>query len=374
MRMAEISLEAVRHNVKRILEASSDAHLIAVVKANGYGHNAALIADAAFKAGASIIGVTDLGEAFRLRKAGITAPVLSWLHGPDADFAEALKQNIELGISRPEQLDAVATASKETKLIATLHLKVDSGLSRGGLAPSSWAATFAKAKQLQDEGVIEVKGIFSHLSNAGAEEDLLQAANFDRAIAALEEAGIDPQLKHLSSTAATLSSPHLRYNAVRVGLGLYGLSPFEDKTSADLGLRPVMTLKCQVIALRTVERGAGISYSYIYRAPGETKLALIPMGYADGLPRLLNQTGASVTVRGVACPIVGRIAMDQCVIDLTPLGVDAELVEVGEYVTLFGDPQRGVASIDDWAQKMQTINYEIAARLGSRIEQVPVDD
>lgn len=372
MRSAEVSVSAVKQNVRQILATTNNASLIAVVKANGYGHGAKIVAEAALEAGASIIGVTDLREAFALRDAGITAPILSWLHGPDVDFRSAVSADIQIGITRLDQIYTLAEIASELDVKPRVHLKVDTGLSRGGLAPTVWNEAFEKCAELQKAAKLEVVGIFSHLSNAGNEEDLQQAKIFEKAIETAKLMGIEPQMLHLASSAAVFTSPHLHFNAVRVGLAIYGLSPFEDKSSAELGLRPAMTLKAQIISRRTIASGVGVSYGYLFRAEAETQLALVPVGYADGLPRLLNTDTITATVRGTQCNIVGRIAMDQCVIDLTPLGDAAEAIAVGEQVTLFGDPQSGVTSVDDWARNMQTINYEIVARLGGRIEQVPV--
>lgn len=373
MRFAEISLPALKHNVRHIIEKSGGATLIAVVKANGYGHGAVTVAEAAIDAGASIIGVADLPEAFSLREGGIESPILSWLHGKGADFAKALQHNISLGVSRLDQLEEIAEAAKETGHQATIHLKLDTGLSRGGLEPDVWVSAFARSRELQNEGLICVQGIFSHLSNAGEEEDLKQANNFNKAVALAAGKGLKPALIHLASSAATFGPEYLHYNTVRVGLSIYGLSPFEGVPSAELGLQPAMTLKAEVLAVRTIEPKIGVSYNYIYRAERRTRLALIPIGYADGMPRTLNQDEMTVVVRGVRCKIVGRIAMDQCVIDLTPLGEEAHDVQVGEEVTLFGDPATGVPAIEEWAERMQTINYEIVARLGPRIQRININ-
>lgn len=369
MRVAEISLPAIRHNVSKIRELTGAA-VIVVVKAGGYGHGAAIVAEAALAGGASIIATADLEEALALRDAGITAPLLCWLHGVRADFAEGVAADIELGISDIEQLERVATAAKQVGKQATVQLKLDTGLSRNGARPEEWAELFARSAELESEGLVRVRGVFSHLANAGDANDRAQAACFDDAVAQLRAAGVDPELVHLAASAATLSSPHLHYNTVRVGMAAYGLSPFADKTSAQLGLIPAMTLRSEIVALRGVPAGTGVSYGFNHVCETATTLALVPMGYADGMPRALNGSGAWVTVAGEPRPIVGRIGMDQFIIDVGPL---AGRLSLGDPVVLFGDPERGFPPVEIWSGLMRTINYEIVASIGQRVLRVPID-
>lgn len=371
MRAAEISLPAIRHNVRTIRERANGAALIAVVKANGYGHGAAAAAQAAVDAGAAIIGVADLEEALALREAGIEAPVLCWLHGPAVDFAAGVAADIEIGINSLAQLESLASAAEQVGVTASIHLKVDTGLSRNGAAPDEWAALFARMAELSAAGRIRVRGLFSHLANAGEESDLAQAEQFDRAIAALAERGVRPEYLHLSASAATFSRPQLRYTAVRVGMAIYGLSPFAGTSSAELGLVPAMTLTSQLVALRRVSAGTGVSYGYNHVCETDTTLGLVPIGYADGMPRALNGAGASVTVHGVRCPIVGRIGMDQFIVDL---GAVADRAAIGDAVVLFGDPESGAPAIEEWAELMRTINYEIVVGIGARVVRIPVEE
>lgn len=372
LRIAEISLDAVRHNVRSILERTG-GHLITVVKANGYGHGAADVARAALEAGTTMLGVADLSEAYALREAGITAPIMCWIHGPHSDFDEALERDVTLAIGFESQLEKLAGSALRLGKTAPIQFKIDTGLSRNGASADEWETLFRRAYALQSEGIVRVEGIFTHLSNAGAEEDLAQQAEFERALALLRGIGIEPEYIHMASSAATITSPHLYYNTVRVGLLTYGLSPFEDKTAADLGLRPVMTLTAQIAALRNVREGAGVSYNFIYRVPRITRLALVPVGYADGLRRALSGKGASVSILGTRCPIVGRISMDQFLVNLEPLGERAETLELGDRVVLFGDPLTGAPSMDEWATYADTINYEIATGIGSRVVRVVTD-
>ena len=370
MRVAEISLPAIRRNVGRIRDLTGGA-VIVVVKAGGYGHGAAAAANAALEGGATMVATADLEEALALREAGVQGPVLCWLHGPRTDFEAGVRGGIELAVNNLEQLDGIAAAAERAERTATVQLKIDSGLSRNGIARDRWDAVFARTAELVSAGTIAVRGIFSHLANAGDESDRAQAAVFDEAIALLRGYGIEPPMQHLAASAATLSSPHLHYNTVRVGVAAYGLSPFADRTSAQLGLEPAMTLRSEIVALRAVPAGTGVSYGYNHVCETATTLALVPMGYADGMPRALNGAGAWVTIAGEHRPIVGRIGMDQFIVDVGPL---AGRLELGEPVVLFGDPERGNPPVEIWAGLMRTINYEIVVGIGPRVVRVAVEE
>lgn len=371
MRVAEISLSAIRQNVRRVAEVTNGAQVIVVVKAEGYGHGAAHSARAAIEGGACMIATADLEEALLLRETGFDAPLLCWLHGPRVDFVPAIEQSIDVGISHLSQLEALAAAARECGRPATLQYKVDTGLSRNGSSREEWPALFARGAEIEREGLVHVRGIFSHLANAGEEADAAQGAAFDEAVAMLRAAGSEPEMIHLAASAATFTRPGLHYNTVRVGVVAYGLSPFADKTSAQLGLVPAMTLKSEVVALRGVPAGTGVSYGYNHVCKVPTTLALVPVGYADGMPRALNGSGAWVTIAGEPRPIVGRIGMDQFIVDVGPLG---GRIDLGEPVVLFGDPERGYPAIETWARLMNTINYEILVGIGSRVVRRPVDE
>jgi alanine racemase len=358
LREARIDLDAVRGNIAAIRRIVAPARVMAVVKADGYGHGAVAVARAAVEAGADQIGVADLDEALALRRAGIEAPILAWLHAPDADFAEAIDAGIELGISSAAQLERAAGAA--------VHLKIDTGLARNGVAPADWPAVVARAVELERTGVVRVRGVWSHLANAGAEATELQRQRFDRAVEAARAAGLDPELRHLAASEAALALPELRYDLVRVGIAMYGLPPAPGMDVAALGLRPAMELAGAVAAVRRVPAGEGVSYGFLHRTERETTLALVPLGYADGLPRAATG-GAEVAIGGRRHPVVGRIAMDQIVVDVG----DAP-VEVGDRVVLWGDPATGAPSAEDWASAAGTIGYEIVTRVGPRVPRVPL--
>lgn len=367
-REAVVDLDAVRRNVRAIAAQVAPAQVMAVVKADAYGHGAVRVARAALDAGAGWLGVADLHEAIALREAGIVAPVLAWLHDPDARFTPAVERDVDLGVSSVAQLDAVAEAAASVERVANVHLKLDTGLSRNGIAPEAWAAAVARAAELEAAGRIHVRGVFSHLANTSPETDAAQLAAFLRGVEEARSAGLRPELRHLASTAAALRFPEARLDLVRIGIGLYGIPPFGDgTTAAELGLRPVMTLRGRVAAVRRVDAGAGVSYNHVWRAERPTTLALVPLGYADGVPRHASGR-ARVLIGGRRRPVVGRIAMDQFLVDV---GDDA--VEVGDEVVLFGDPEAGAPSADDWADAADTIGYEIVTRIGPRVPRTHVE-
>lgn len=370
MRVAEISLPAIRHNVARIRELSGGA-VIVVVKADGYGHGAAIAAEAALSGGADMVATADLEEALALRESGIRGPILCWLHGIHTDFAAGVATDIEIGVSHSRHLEAVATAAAAQGKTATVQFKIDTGLSRNGASSEIWQSLFQRAVELEHAGLLRVRGIFSHLANAGDAQDEAQAARFETAVDMLRATGIDPELIHLAASAAALRSPHLHYNTVRVGVAAFGLSPFVEKTSAQLGLIPAMTLRSEIVALRGVPAGSGVSYGFNHVCETPTTLALVPFGYADGMPRALNGAGAWVTVAGEHRPIVGRIGMDQFIIDVGPL---AGRLQLGDPVVLFGDPELGDPPVEIWAGLMRTINYEIIVGIGSRVHRCPVEE
>ena len=223
---------------------------------------------------------------------------------------------------------------------------------------------FRRAAAYQREGRLTVRAVWSHLANAGEDEDREQLRRFEAAVAAAEDAGLRPEIRHLAATAGALSLPESRLDLVRLGIGVYGLSPFGDSTAAELGLRPVMELSAEIVSVKRVPVGSGVSYGYTYRTSAETTLALVPLGYADGIPRSAS-SAAPVSINGTTYRISGRVAMDQFVVD-----VGDDDVSVGDRAILFGDPATGVPSADDWAAAAGTINYEIVTRIGPRVTRV----
>jgi alanine racemase len=328
--------------------------------------------------GADWLGVADVDEGLALRQAGVRVRILAWLHDPDTDFVPALRAGIDIGVSSLAQLRSVAAAEARVvrdelpaanaarRAPASVQLKLETGLSRNGIAEEDWFAVFAEARTLEIAGVISVTGIFSHLSNASAEDDAAAIALFEKGLEASATAGLTPEVVHLAASAAALRIPASRFNLVRLGVCIYGLSPFDNQSSHDLGLTPVMTLRGRIAAVRRVPAGKGVSYDYTYRTRTETTLALVPLGYAEGIPRHASNT-APVSIGGTTFTVSGRVAMDQFVVD-----VGDHEVSVGDEVVLFGDPALGVPSAEDWADASGTINYEIVTRIGGRVRRTYV--
>lgn len=366
-RIALIDLAAVRHNIRHIVRLTSPARVMAIVKADAYGHGAEPVARAALEAGATWLGVAHISEALALRNAGITAPVLAWLHTVDTPFTEAVAANIDLGLSGWE-LESVVDAARELQIPARVHLKIDTGLGRNGCPEDKWEAFVGRALAYQEEGLLRVVGIFSHFSVADEPERPetdLQLEKFRTAVAVAEDAGVDHEVRHIANTPAALSRPDSHFDMVRVGLGMYGLSPFPEQSPDELGLRPVMTLKTTIANCKEVPAGQGVSYGLKYAAQEPTTLALVPLGYADGVPRV--GTGGPVWVDGNVYPVVGRIAMDQMVIDLKATGIAGTGKDlVGREAVLFGGV--GMPSVDEWAEACGSINYEIITRISSRVQ------
>jgi alanine racemase len=371
MRELVVDLEAIRHNVRTIAARVAPARLMAVVKADAYGHGLVPVARAMAEAGVDAFGVVDLEEARRLRDAGVEQPILAWIHGADADLDWGVRFGIELGVGALATLERIAdvmgriqalTGSAGTEPTrAVLHLKTDSGLGRGGALGDEWAELVTRAAELERAGLVVVRGVWTHLANASPEADEAQFAAFDAAIDIARAAGLDPKLEHASASAAMLAHPGQARGMVRVGLALYGLSPFPEQTSAELGLRPAMEVAGEVVSVKRVPAGLGVSYGHRYVTPRETTLALVPLGYADGLPRAATGR-APVWLGGRRYEVAGTISMDQVVIDV---GDDA--IEVGDRAVFWGDPTAGVPSAQDWADAAGTIPYEIVTRVGHRV-------
>jgi len=356
MREALVDLDAIQHNVRTITELIAPAKLMVVVKADAYGHGAIPVALAAEEAGAAAFAVVDLEEARLLRDGGVTTPILTWLYPSRTDFTWAIGAGIELGIGSLEQLEGAASAGR-----AVVHLKVDTGLGRGGVVGEDWRRLVERAAELEREGRLAIRGVWSHLARAGEEADEAQIDEFDRALAIAREAGLAPEWEHLAASASVFDRPRALRSLVRVGLSAYGLSPFPDRTPASLGLRPAMELAGEVIQVKRVPADWPVSYGHLYRTERETTLAIVPLGYADGLPR--NASGsAPVAIRGKRYTVAGRIAMDQVVVD-----VGDDEVAVGDRAVFFGDGERGLPTAQEWADAASTIPYEIVSRIGPRV-------
>ena len=364
MRELIIDLDAVAKNLQTMRAKTNGALAMGVVKADAYGHGMIPVAKKLEAAGADYLGVADIREGLTLREAGIDLPILAWLHAADEKFVSAIDAGIELGIANIDHLQRIAKAAEHLGRVARVHLKVDTGLGRNGASAAEWPEVLKKAHELVAEGFIQVVAIFSHLSCTSEADDLKQIARFEAACEEAKAAGIEFELRHLTASDGLLRYPQAHYEMVRIGVALYGLSPFVENSAADFGLVPAMTATARITQTKRVASGEGVSYGYLHRTSAETTLALVPVGYAEGLPRNASGSGsqhAMVSVNGKSYPINSRVAMDQFVLD-----VGNDKVSAGDLVTIFGDPAAGVASADDLAKVCDTINYEIVTRMGGR--------
>lgn len=369
---AVVDLAAIRHNVEVLREHAGDAGVMAVVKADGYGHGLLPTARAALAGGATWLGVAQLGEALQLRAAGIQTPLLSWLTVPGDNFAGALAAGVDLAVSGSWALIEIADAVRTVGRPARVHLKLDTGLSRNGVSREQWPALVLQALKLQADGLVELVGVMSHYAWADAPEHptvRAQTAAFTDAVALAESLGARFEVRHVANSAATLTNPQARFDLVRPGLALYGLSPVPDLAGpAELGLRPAMTLLGRVALVKQVPAGSGVSYGHAYTTPADTTVALVPLGYADGLPRQAGNAGP-LRLRGRRYTVAGRVCMDQVVLDLGDPGNGSGVVP-GDVVGIFGDPAAGLPGAQDWADAAGTISYEIVSRLGTRVPRV----
>ena len=362
----EVDLSAITDNVRALKARAGSAELMAVVKADGYGHGALPSARAALAGGATWLGVAQLTEALALRAAGVSAPLLTWLYAPGAPLDAAVLAGVDLALSTPWALDELLAVTRRLGVPARVHLKVDTGLGRGGAFGSGWSALVAAAAAAAAEGAIEVVGVWSHFAYADAPDHPTvrgQQQVFEAAVAELEKAGVTPQLRHLANSAATLTNPSAAYDMVRPGLAIYGLSPVPDLgSSADFGLREAMRVMARLVNVKDLPEGQGVSYGHTYVTDRDTRVGLVPMGYADGIPRAASNAGPMLLGER-RLSIAGRVCMDQVVLDLGP---DTPAV-AGDEVVLFGSAAAGEPSAEDWAVATGTISYEIVTRMSSRL-------
>lgn len=366
-----VDLSAIRSNVAQLVSAAAGAEVMAVVKADGYGHGAVAVARAALAAGARWLGVCTLEEALKLRVGGITAPVLSWLHVPDEDFAPAVAAGVDLSVSSRAHLAGVLDGARRAGRPARVHLKVDTGLSRGGVQPAQFPDLLDDAAKAAADGLVEVVAVWSHLALADEPHHPVldrQSARLTEAWRLCIERGLQP-IRHLANSAATLTRPDLHFDLVRPGVAVYGLDPLGRPPAAS-PLRPAMTFRARVALVKRVPAGEGVSYGHEWTTPRETTLAVLPVGYADGVPRRLNRNGRMrVLIGGRLLPVVGRVCMDQIVVDCGD-----HPVHEGDEAVLFGPGDRGEPSAQDWADELDTIHYEVVTGVGGpRVRRTIVD-
>jgi alanine racemase len=358
---AVVDLDAIAHNTALLAQRAGHAATMAVVKADAFGHGLIPVAQTALAHGATWLGVTSVGEALQVRAAGIDAPLVAWLFGPDDDFATAVTARVDLSVSSTVHLAAIAAGAAAAGRPARVHLKVDTGLTRNGVAFEDWPDLVAAARDRERDGTVEVRGVWSHLAAAddpGNPSVEAQLTHFNDALALARAAGLRPELRHLANSAGIVHVPETHFDLVRAGIALYGVEPVEGRTS---GLRRAMTLRARVVNVKRVPAGTGVSYMHEYTTPAETTVALVPLGYADGVPRKCGNRG-EVLLSGARRGIAGRVAMDQFVVDAGDLPV-----RIGDEVVLFGPGGDGEPTVEEWAAWAETNPHEILTGIGARV-------
>lgn len=361
---ALVDLGAIADNVRILREHAGSAQVMAVVKADAYGHGAPQVARAAVAAGAAELGVATIDEALALRRGGITAPVLSWLHPPGTDFAPALTADVQVALSSARQVVDLLDAVERTGRTAEVTIKVDTGLNRNGVSPADYPAVLTALERAAAADAVRIRGIMSHLASGDVPDDPLndlQAQRFTDMIAEARRRGIEFEVAHLSNSPSAMTRPDLGFDMVRPGIAVYGLSPIPER--GDMGLRPAMTLKCTVAMVKSIKAGEGVSYGHTWIAEEDTNLALLPIGYADGVYRTLSGR-MDALINGRLRRNVGRICMDQLVVNLGPGTPD---VAEGDEAILFGPGTSGEPTAQDWADLLGTIHYEVVTSPRGRV-------
>ena len=355
---AVIDLSAIAANVKK-LKASAGTELMAVVKADAYGHGLVPIANAALSAGATWLGVALVEEAHSLRAAGITAPILAWLVPPGSNYATAIDAQIDLAVPSLDIFKEIVATGKR----ARIHIEVDTGMTRGGFL-EEWPE-FLKC----DFSKVEVVGIFSHFARAdevSEKQNQDQLANFERAVVDLAAVGVTPQLKHLANSAAALTNQSAAFDLVRTGIAMYGLTPDLEHlgTSKSLGLLAAMEVRAKLHLVKKVPANSPVGYGATESTSRDTVLGVVAMGYADGIPRVAKAAGVFFSEK--RCPIIGRVSMDQFVVDLGP----KTTAKAGDYVVIFNNGEDGEFTAEDWGVASSSINYEMTTRIGPRVPRI----
>ena len=367
----EIDEGALANNVRQIRRLIGPQRLLAgVVKANAYGHGAIPVARQILAAGADRLAVATLSEALELRTAGIDAPILVLGYTPPRQAAEVVRAGVTATVYDVETAQALAEAAAQQGVRAAVHVKVNTGMNRLGLDPED-APAFLEA--LRAMATLEAEGVFTHFATSDTDRAfaLVQAARFGAMIAALEAAGLRPPLVHAANSAATLTLPETHFDMVRCGIALYGLDPDEEMTPLPAGFRSVLSWKAEVAQVRTLPPGAGVSYGLEFVTRRSSTLAVIPVGYADGFPRR-PLTWGGVLIHGKEAPIVGRVCMDQSLVDVTDIAAAGEPVRQGDLVVLIGRQGEAAISAEEAARRIGTINYDVVSRILARVPRIMV--
>jgi alanine racemase len=359
---ALIELGAIKDNVAALARHVDGAQVMAVVKSDGYGHGMIPAAAAAVEAGASWLGVVHVADAVALRQAGLTVPVLCLLAAPGAPHEDAVRHDVDLSAGSADLVRDIAAAASRAGKPARLHLKADTGMSRGGATAADWPGVVAAARAAEAAGDVRIVGIWSHFACAdipGHPSIAAQLEAFRDAVSVAERAGARPEVRHLANTPATLTLPEARFDLVRPGGGVFGLSTLPG--GAPPWLRPAMTVRARLVQTKRVPAGTGVSYAHRYVTASEATLGLVPLGYAEGVPRLATNT-AQVHVRGRRWTISGTVCMNQFVVDFGD-----EAVASGDEVVLFGPGDAGEPTAQEWADALGTLSYEIVVRFAGRL-------
>ena len=360
---AYINYQNISNNVAQICELTNKP-VMAVVKADAYGHGLINSSQAALLGGAQWLGVALLSEAIEIRKAGITAPLLAWLTPPGADFESAIKKDIDLSISSIQQLQEIYAASLRVGLIARVHLKVDTGMSRSG-ALDEFPELVSELNRLTSANEIELVGTWSHFACADEPAHPLNAEQIKRFNSALEymnDENLNPGIRHIANSSAIIGLPEAKFDLVRAGLIIYGLSP-TNIPPKNLSLKPAMELRARLLLVKEIPRGATVGYGATVQVTKETKIGIVTFGYADGLPRSTDGS-AYFLHNNLPAHLIGRVSMDQCAIDL---GIDSS-AKAGDEVLIFGEK----LLVNELAKAAGTISYEIVSGIGSRTPRIPV--
>lgn len=364
-----VDLAAIAHNVE-VIRRRAGVPVLAVVKADGYGHGAVEVARTALDAGAVAVGVATVAEALAVRAGGIRAPLIAWLHTPSTDFAPAVAAGVEIVVSSRAQLASLLEVAHGSGHPVRAGVKIDTGLGRNGVGIDEWPQVRDALVRAVAEREIVLGTAMCHLAHGDVPDHPLndeQSARLDACVAELTAAGAAPEVVHISNSAAALARPDLSHDMVRAGIAIYGFSPLGGD-HGDLGLVPAMTLTAEVSAVKKISAGQGVSYGHTWVSPRDTTLGLLPAGYADGVPRLLSNR-LRVSVNGGIVPGVGRVCMDQMVVDLGP---DTD-VRPGDRAVLFGAGADGGPTATDWADTIGTIDYEIVSGIRGRAVRRHVD-
>ncbi|WP_284974319.1 alanine racemase [Arthrobacter sp. efr-133-TYG-104] len=368
----KVDLSAISDNIRVLKERTGAPHFMAVVKGNAYGHGLVEVARTAVDSGADWLGTAQLSEAIALRKAGIEVPILSWLYlasQTSATIREALEYGIDVSLGSVRQLEVLAGIARGLGRPAVVHLELDSGLSRGGARKEDWSGLTSQARLAELDGTVQVRGIWTHLAWADVPAHPGNSAavvEFEDAVQEAREAGLSPELRHVSSSANILERPEFHFDMVRAGLAIYGLAPADHLDPADFGLRPALSVTAPLVMVKKVPAGTGVSYEHQAITYEPRYLGLIPLGYADGIPKGISGRSL-VTIAGRSVPVIGKVCMDQFMVDL---GADASGIDVGDTALLFGDPKGGAASADDWGAAIGSHGDEIINRIAPRLPRV----